>query len=217
MVDYRAVMFDLDGTLLDTVQDLACATNTALRRFGCPPHPEESYCRFLGDGVRNLFRRALPPGRDSEEEIARIVPVMKALYAERWRLHTGPYPGIPELLDAIAGRGLRLAICSNKPDASAREMVEYLLPHWKWDAVVGQRDGVPIKPDPAGPMSIANQLGLAPRHFLYAGDTNTDMLTAHNCGFYAVGCLWGWRDRRELEEAGADTIIARPSELLELL
>jgi phosphoglycolate phosphatase len=216
-VSYLAVTFDLDGTLLDTVDDLASAANTVLDDFGYPTHPTEAYCRFLGDGVYVLFERALPEGEATGETIERVVPAMKDLYAERWRDNTQLYPGIADLLDELTDRGLALTICSNKPDAFARRMVDALLGHWQWQAVLGQREGVPIKPDPAGPMEIVTELGIKPSQVLYVGDTNTDMLTARNCGFYGVGCEWGWRDRRELEEAGADAVIASPDQLLELL
>jgi phosphoglycolate phosphatase len=210
-------MFDLDGTLLDTVDDLASAANTVLDDFGYPTHPTEAYCRFLGDGVYVLFERALPEGEATGETIERIVPAMKKVYAERWQENTRLYPGIAGLLDELADRGLALTICSNKPDAFARRMVDALLGDWQWQAVLGQREGVPIKPDPAGPMEIVTDLGIKPSQVLYVGDTNTDMLTAQNCGFYGVGCEWGWRDRLELEEAGADAVIAAPAELLHLL
>jgi phosphoglycolate phosphatase len=216
-VSYLAVMFDLDGTLLDTVDDLADAANAVLEDFGYPTHPTDAYCEFLGDGVYVLFERALPEGEATDGTIDRIVPAMKEIYSRRWQQNTTTYPGVPALLDELTDRGLHLTICSNKPDAFARRMVDALMGEWQWGSVLGQRDGVPIKPDPAGPMEIVTDLGIEPGQVLYVGDTNTDMLTARNCGFYGVGCEWGWRDRRELEQAGADAVIAAPAELLQLL
>jgi len=214
---YEAVLFDLDGTLLDTLEDLADSTNAALAALGYPPHPLDAYRTLVGDGIHNLARRALPEGRRDEETVLRCVDAIRAEYARRWDARTRPYPGVPELLDALSGRGVRMAILSNKPDGATRRVVERLLPGWDFALVLGAREGVPLKPDPAAALEVAARLGLRPEEMLYLGDTNTDMQTARAAGMRAVGALWGFRDAEELRQAGAQELICRPEELLRFL
>lgn len=212
---FRAIIFDLDGTLLDSLADLADSMNCVLEAAGLPTHNVEAYKRFVGDGMENLVRRALP--HDRQDEADRALAAMRAEYGRRWRDKTRPYPGIPELLDALQERSLRLAILSNKPDDFTRLIVARLLPHWRIDAVMGLRPGWPRKPDPAGALAIARDLGLPPAAFLYVGDTDTDMRTAKAAGMFAVGVLWGFRTKEELCAHGAAALIEHPLELLELL
>jgi phosphoglycolate phosphatase len=214
---YRAVLFDLDGTLLDTLDDLADATNQALRELGLPEHPVEAYKYFIGDGVENLVRRAVPADRCEPALVLQCAARMRQEYAQRWDQKTRPYPGVPELLDTLAARGLPMAVLSNKPDEFTKLCVAKLLPRWSFAAVVGQRAAVPKKPDPAGARKIAEQLGLAPAEILYLGDTNTDMRTAVSAGMYPVGALWGFRTAEELLAHGAQALLEKPSDLLRLL
>lgn len=211
------MLFDLDGTLLDTLEDLADSTNAALAQLGLPPHPLDAYRYFVGDGVRNLILRTLPEGHRDEATVAKAVELMRSIYAEHWADKTRPYPGVPELLDAVAGRGVKMAVLSNKPDDSTRQCVEKLLPRWRFDAVVGQSKAVPPKPDLAGVRQIVADLGVPVEQFLYLGDTNTDMQTANAAGMFAVGALWGFRTAEELREAGARVLIEEPANLLKLL
>lgn len=212
---YQCVLFDLDGTLLDSLADLAHSMNAVLGRLGLPQHPVEAYRYFVGDGMETLARRVLPPERLDHALVRQTVIAMRQEYAGRWAEQTRPYPGIPELLDGLANRGIPMAILSNKPDDFTREVVATLLGAWQFRAVRGVRpDGVK-KPDPAGALAIADELGLSPADFLYLGDTNTDMLTANRAGMHAVGALWGFRTREELKKNGAKAMIARPQELLE--
>jgi len=214
---YRAVLFDLDGTLLDTLEDLADAMNAVLTAEGLPTHPTDAYRHFVGDGIVNLVRRALPADRRDETTLERLVAADREEYARRWDRKTRPYEGVPRLLDGLTGRGLGLAILSNKPDDSTRLCVEKLLPGWSFDAVQGVAEGVPLKPDPAGALGIARRLGVAPGSFLYVGDTATDMRTAVGAGMFPVGALWGFRDADELTAAGAQSLLVHPAELLDLL
>ncbi len=216
-MSHRAVLFDLDGTLLDTLEDLADSTNAALVRLGFPPHPLEPYKYFVGDGVVNLVTRALPEGNRDEGTVAKAVALMRRIYSEHWADKTRPYPGIPELLDALVQRGVKMAVLSNKPDDSTKLCVARLLPRWRFDAVVGQSEAVPPKPDLAGVRAIVTQLAVPAEQFLYLGDTNTDMATANAAGMFAVGALWGFRPADELREAGARLLIEKPAELLKLL
>lgn len=216
-MSYRAVLFDLDGTLLDTLEDLADSTNAALAQLGCPPHPLDAYRHFVGDGVVNLLTRTLPEARRDPATVARAVELMRAIYAEHWADKTRPYPGIPELLDALAARGVKMAVLSNKPDDTTKLCVARFLPRWSFQAVVGQSPAVPPKPDLAGVRSIVATLAIRPEHFLYLGDTNTDMETANAAGMFPVGALWGFRPAEELRAAGARRLIERPAGLLDLL
>jgi len=216
-VRHAAVLFDLDGTLLDTLEDLADATNAALARLGFPPHPLEAYRYFVGDGLERMIRRALPEGRRDQATVGRAADLMRGIYAEHWADKTRPYPGVPELLDALAERGVRMAVLSNKPHDSTRLCVARLLPRWRFDAVLGQSEAIPPKPDPTGVREIVARLGVPAERFLYLGDTNTDMRTANAAGMFAVGALWGFRTADELREAGARVLIEKPAELLGLL
>ncbi len=167
--------------------------------------------------METLARRVLPVDQRGEEMVARCVAAMRAEYARRWADQTRPYPGIPELLDRLAGLGLRLAILSNKPDEFTRQMVSHFLPGWPWSEVRGQLVGVPKKPDPAGALAIAKSLSLPAEQFLYLGDTNTDMGTATASGMYPLGALWGFRTGEELLKAGARELLGYPLDLLRLL
>ena len=214
---YQAVLFDLDGTLLDTVQDLADSVNTVLRRFGFPEHGTESYKYFVGDGVEQLARRALPENRRDEATLTKCINAIREEYSRRWANNTRPYEGIPKLLDTLTARNARMAILSNKPDDSTKATVSKLLPDWHFDLIVGASPSVPMKPDPGAALEIARSLNIPPNAFLYLGDTGTDMRTACAAGMYPVGALWGFRKADELTESGAKTIIKDPGELLDLL
>ena len=215
---YKAVLFDLDGTLLDTLEDLGDSMNAVLAARGYPTHPIRSFTGFVGDGVENLVRRALPESAASDHAlVAQIVPLMRAEYSRRWKDKTRPYEGIPEMLDALAARGLRLTVLSNKPHPATVEVVGHFFPPGRFDAVLGARPGVPIKPDAGAARDVARQLEIPPREFLYLGDTNTDMQTAQAADMYAVGALWGFRTADELLESGARVLVAHPRDLVALV
>ncbi|MFZ5631698.1 MAG: HAD family hydrolase [Bacillota bacterium] len=214
---YKAVIFDLDGTLLDTIQDIAESMNSVLRYYNFPIHPVEAYKSFVGDGVEALARRVLPEGRQDPETVYGCVSAMRKEYGMRWLNNTRPYEGVPELLDALVARGSKLSVLSNKPDDFTKIMVAGLLPRWPFEPVLGARPSVPQKPDPAGALEIARQLSIPPEEFLYLGDTGTDMKTAKAAGMYPVGVLWGFRTAEELETNGAKIIIEKPVDLLEIL
>jgi phosphoglycolate phosphatase len=211
----RAVLFDLDGTLADTLADLANATNWALRQLGCPTHPLESYRRMVGDGARQLCARALPS--DRQELLDEAVRLMRSRYAEHWHDETRLYPGIAEVVAALARRGHKLAVLSNKPDDFTRQIVAHFFPANPFHIVRGQRPGVPLKPDPTAALEIARHLDVPARDWLYLGDTNTDMRTAVAAGMTPVGVLWGYRDREELAQNGARALVEQPEQVLTLL
>jgi phosphoglycolate phosphatase len=214
---YKAVIFDLDGTLLDTIEDLGDSMNSVLEKHGYPVHDLKAYKYFVGNGMRNLVLRALPEDRRDSASVDQGLIEMRGEYSRRWAEKTRPYPGIPALLDALTEKGMKLAVLSNKLDKFSKDIVKKLLPDWSFYPVYGEREGVPIKPDPAGALEIAEILGLNPEEFLYLGDTGIDMKTAAAAGMYAIGVLWGFRDAEELEKNGANTIIADPLEVLKLL
>ena len=212
---YRAILFDLDGTLANTLADLANATNAALAVLGCPPHPLDSYRFKVGDGARQLCARALPVDRqDSLDEAVRL---MREQYNEHCFEQTTLYPGIPELVSMLAERRYTLAILSNKPDDFTKRMIAHYFNPSPFDVVRGQLPDRPLKPDPTAALEIAQELGVAPAQWLYLGDTDTDMRTATTAGMTAVGVLWGFRDREELVVSGAKHLVAKPEEVLQLL
>ena len=214
----QAVLFDLDGTLLDTLADIAAAANAALVAEGMPAHPDAAYRRFIGDGVAMLLRRALPEGVEHDDaRVDRCVRLFHETYAASWDVSTRPYDGIPALLDALAVRGLPLAILSNKPDEFTQLCAAAQLGRGSWAAVVGQREGVPRKPDPTSALAIAAGLGLDPAAIVYVGDSGVDMRTAAAAGMRPVGVSWGFRSVEELREAGATAIIDHPGQLLDHL
>jgi phosphoglycolate phosphatase len=214
---YPAVLFDLDGTLLNTLDDLADASNRALARHGLPTHSTESFRYFVGDGVRNLVLRTLPEDRRDDQTLAKVLQDYRADYARNWNVKTRPYPGIPELLDALQAMRVKMAVLSNKPDADTRRCVSTLLPNWRFDHVLGAREGVPLKPDPAAALEVTRVLEVPPPSFLFLGDTRMDVETALAAGMYPVGALWGFREREELVEAGAKALAAHPMDVARLV
>jgi phosphoglycolate phosphatase len=212
-----ALLFDLDGTLLNTLEDLADSANLVLEAMGCPTHPVDPYRFFVGDGVEMLGRRALPRGRRSDRDLARFVELMRKIYAERQTCKTRPYDGVEEMLRGLSERGCILTVLSNKPNGSVKSLVTALLGMYDFAVVRGAVPGFPKKPDPAGALAVAAEIGLAPEQFLYLGDTATDMKTATAAGMYPVGAAWGFRGEKELRESGAAVIVQDPREVVELV
>lgn len=209
---FAAVIFDLDGTLLDSLDDLADSVNVVLAARGMPGHPAASFRRFVGDGIVNLVRRAAPAGL-GDGEVRGIVQDFAAEYGRRWDAKSRPYPGVPAMLDALAGAGVRLALLSNKPDGFTQSIVRRFYAAWPLDPARGAREGAPLKPDPAAARDLAREMGLAPEAVLFAGDSDVDVRTGKNAGMFAAGVLWGFRDAAELAAAGADKLFATPAEL----
>ncbi|MCO6399987.1 MAG: HAD family hydrolase [Verrucomicrobia bacterium] len=214
---FDAALFDLDGTLLDTLRDLGESMNRALATFGHPPHAIEDYRYLVGDGILVLATRALPEGHRSPEAIEALLLEYRRDYQERWNVHTQPYEGIPEMLRALQAAGLKLGVLSNKPHEMTRQCVNGYLSDTRFACVFGQRDEVPRKPDPAGALEAAGAMGVKPARVLYLGDTSTDMKTARAAGMFAVGVTWGFRPESELRETGAHAIVHHPSEIAALI
>ncbi|MBI4775771.1 MAG: HAD family hydrolase [Deltaproteobacteria bacterium] len=213
-MNFKAVIFDLDGTLLDTIEDLADSMNAVLNGMGAGRHDVEAYKYMVGDGVENLCRRALPENLRDEQTVGRSVEAMRTEYGKRWMAKTKPYDGIPDLLDSLSHSGLKMAVLSNKVDEFTRKCVVQLLSRWRFDAILGARPDAPKKPDPSGAFELAERLSVSPGEVLYVGDTGTDMRTAVSAGMYAVGALWGFRTAEELLREGARMILRTPFDLL---
>ena len=214
---YKAVLFDLDGTLLDTLKDIADSVNAALSQFGFPVHKVEAYKYFIGDGREVMVSRALPERCREEATVSKVATCVNKEYAKRWPNNARPYAGIPRLLDALSNRDIRTVILSNKPDDFTKLMASKLLSRWQFEVVAGSRPLLPRKPDPSAAMQIALQLNIQPSEFLYLGDSGVDMMTAVAAGMYPVGALWGFRDADELLAQGARELIKHPPDLLSLL
>ena len=207
----------MDGTLLDTLTDLGDAMNRVLEQHGFATHPLDAYRQFVGSGASELVARALPEDARHEDMRTRCLKGFLSEYEAGWRLKTRLYQGVPELLDSLAARGIPMAVLTNKPQAFAELCMREFLSRWDFALVVGQKSGVPVKPDPAGPRQIVGHLGVRPDEILYLGDTDVDMFTAVNAGMHPVGVLWGFRPKQELLASGAATILAHPTELLRFL
>jgi phosphoglycolate phosphatase len=212
---YEAVMFDLDGTLADTLADIAAVGNHALGRLGLAAIPVEKYRFLAGQGIRRLISDALGP--EHQDLVPEAVELARAYQLEHGLDHARLYPGIAQLLDELTRRKLKTAVLSNKPHPATQVAVAKLLGNWRFDAVAGQREGVPLKPDPRQALEIAERLAVPAPRWLYLGDTAADMRTAVAARFHPVGVLWGFREEAELRANGARTIIAHPLELLKLL
>ncbi len=211
----RAIIFDLDGTLLNTLGDLTDCINEALARYGLPAHPEAAVRRFIGDGLRTLVTRAIPEARRTESLIDSCFQAMHELYNRHWARRSRPYDGIEAMLAGLVQRGLRLAVLSNKPDDFTPRVVRHFFPDVPFEAVLGAGHDVPRKPDPGGALEIARRFNLTPADFLYIGDSGTDMKTAVAARMFPIGVLWGFRDEPELRETGARLLLKHPSELLQ--
>ena len=216
-MDTKLMIFDLDGTLLDTIGDLAACCDHVLAARGLPRHTYEEYCGFVGNGVMRLVERALPEELRTPETVAAVRADFVAYYTENIDRFTRPYEGIPELLRELVQRGIRLAVASNKFQIGTEKLVWIYFPSIRFDAVFGQRPGVPLKPDPQVVREILADTGAASGAVLYAGDSGIDMDTARAAGVRSVGVTWGFRDRAELYEHGADHVVDRPGEILDLL
>ena len=211
----KAVIFDFDGTLANTLKDLMIAANRALKMYGFPEHDEEDYKIYVGNGWEDLIRKATNFSAD-QETFDNIFREFKDYYNLHYCDETVAYEGVPELVAACKERGLAVAIVTNKKQDITRIMVDELYGD-VFDVVCGATDKYPSKPDPASTLSVMEKLGVKPEECIFIGDSCVDMQTAVNSGALAVGETWGFRDEQELLENGAAHIIHRPSELLDLL
>jgi phosphoglycolate phosphatase len=213
----QTVIFDLDGTLVDSLAGITRAMNQVLAAEGFPPHTPDAYRRMVGDGVSWLVTRALPQDQRHPGQIERYVSAYKQAYETLWRETTLPFPGIPDLLRELTARRIPCAVLSNKSHGVTTRMVSTLFPTFPFADVLGQRPGHPLKPDPAPAIALSLAMGGSPVETWFVGDSAVDMETARRAGMKAAGVSWGMRTPKELKESGAMTVLTSPGELLNLL
>ncbi len=214
---HQAVIFDLDGTLLNTLEDLADSMNHVLQDRGLPTHPVDAYRRFIGNSARALASRALPAEKQQEETVTEYFEAFRRTYRHNWNVKTRPYQGIQELLNTLRDKHIKLAVLTNKPQDFAELCIHAFFPDGTFDVIQGQRDNVPIKPDPTGSLDVARHLNVLPQACLFIGDSDVDMQTAVRAAMFPVGVLWGYRSEQELRDNGALAVIQQPLELLEYI
>jgi phosphoglycolate phosphatase len=213
----KLVIFDLDGTLLDTIDDLAHSANYALELHHYPTHPVEAYRFFVGNGMNKLIERALPETDRLPETIQQVKSDFMKYYTAHSTEFTHPYPGITELLEQLAQRGISIAVASNKVHPATEQLIKRFFPHIKFDVVLGQREDFPTKPDPAIVDEILTRTGITREETLYVGDSGVDMTTAQNAEVKAVAVLWGFRPKAELEAKGATRFAETAEEVMRFL
>jgi phosphoglycolate phosphatase len=214
---FKCVIFDLDGTLVDTLADIANSMNRALEDHGFPRLPQEDYKKITGWGIRELALRALPPERGDKKTAEIIAAGAARFYAEKPLVYSKPYPGIRELITELKRKKIKTAVLSNKPDSVAQLVVKGLFLPGSFDIIRGELSGLPRKPDPASTWDILLDLDLTPRDTIFVGDSEIDMETARAADCHALGVSWGFRGREALEKAGAQRIIDTPEELLKII
>lgn len=213
----KLAIFDLDGTLLDTIDDLATSTNHALEEYGFPAHPLDAYRYFVGNGVRKLIGRALPEGAADDDTVENIREAFVRHYTDHNTDLTKPYAGIPEVLETLRKAGIELAVASNKYQQATEKLTRYYFGDDAFRVILGQREGITPKPDPTIVHDILAATGYDQSETIYIGDSCVDMQTAKNGGLPSVGVTWGFRPRQELEENGADFLAETPDELLQII
>ena len=215
LTEGRAAVFDLDGTLADTLESIAHCTNQALESIGYEPLETDCYRYYAGDGAKMLLTRALIASGDTKlSRLEEIEPIFSEIFEKGCMYHVKPYDGIVETVQGLRDMGYRVAVLSNKRHERTKDVVTALFGEGVFDEVQGQTEGIRRKPSPDGALAIAERLGVKPENCLYFGDTNTDMQTACAAGMYGVGVLWGFRDRRELIDSGAQVLVDKPQEIL---
>lgn len=215
-MNYEAAIFDLDGTLVNSLDDLANNANDTLHAYGFPVHEVEAYRYFVGNGSRKLIERILPEKHATDMAfVEQFMSEYKDCYARNLLQKTKPYDGIMEMLEELRRRGIPMAVCTNKHQSAAEMIVKTLFPHGIFQEIIGDQEGLPRKPDPQKVLRIMRDFGVTGEQTAYFGDTDVDMDTARNAGAFAVGVLWGFRAREELVAHGADILLTHPMELFE--
>lgn len=208
----RAVIFDLDGTLVDSLAGIASSLNRVLEKNALPTHPQQTVRTFIGNGILKLVERAAPEKFDLEQ-VRELTTEVARDYAASWQHGTTPYPGVNEVLQSLHQSGISIAVLSNKPDIFCREMTNYLFPDISFSGVVGQREGIAVKPDPAGALDLAHSLKLPVSELAFVGDSTIDIATGKNAGMRSVACSWGYHDLPALKAASPDYMIDHINEL----
>lgn len=216
-MNIKSVIFDLDGTLVDSVQDIADAMNKMLANNEFPQHDVAAYKLFVGNGIRKLVERALPKTKQNDETINRCFNEMMEIYRTNFVEKSTLYPGIAEMLDGLTMRNIKMAILSNKADEFVSKVVEVLLPNWEFESVLGLTSEADKKPNPKFPLQMAQQMGIHPSEMVFMGDSSVDMQTATNAHMIPVGVLWGFRTKEEILAHGAQYVLEKPEDFLQLL
>ncbi len=211
------VIFDLDGTLLDTISDLAAAANAALKALGFSVRTQEECQQFVGNGVNKLLERALPEGHKTAQDVEKIRPAFFEYYDNHLTDFTRPYAGLPQLLESLQKRGIKLAVASNKYQSATERLVKHFFPNITFAAVLGQREGIPVKPDPTIVDEIVELTGTPREKVLYVGDSDVDMQTAKNAGVRVCAVTWGFRTRELLASYQPDFITDDPREIADMV
>ena len=215
----HAFVFDLDGTTLNTLNDIGSACNHALQKYGYPTHPLSAYTQMVGNGFIMLVIRALPKGeyeRLSEPAFTAILEEAKTRYAEHMCEETKPYPGISEALRTLARKGHILCVLSNKPEPLTQRLIQHYFPEIPFARVYGGRKDIPLKPDPTRVLSMLEEVNCTPATSLFIGDSSVDMETAIAAGMIPIGCAWGFRGASELDQYGAKKLLKDPREIADL-
>lgn len=213
----KLAIFDLDGTLLNSIEDLGRAANYALASKGLPIHNMASYPFLVGNGVKNLLLRALPETYHSEGSLEEILKIFKEYYNKHNCDYTTPYEGIPELIQGLTGIGIKIAIASNKYQQATEKIVQHFFPEVDFVAINGQQEGIPVKPDPSIVFDIISKAQVTKDETIFIGDSGVDMETARRACIDSIGVTWGFRSEKELTEHFADTIVHKPSEILDII
>ncbi|WP_291318259.1 HAD family hydrolase [Desulfonatronospira sp.] len=209
----KGIIFDLDGTLLNTLQDLADTVNSVLGSRGWPQHPVDAYRLFVGDGLTMLIRRAVPEAVQDQVLLNECIQAAREEYSRRWANKTAPYPGVLHTLDALDRKGVPMAVLSNKPHEATVHTVGHFFPDGYFQVVQGALPNGAVKPDPEPALEVAARMGLKPHQVYFLGDSNVDMFTANSAGMIALGAAWGFRGTEELLKAGAHYILENPKEI----
>jgi phosphoglycolate phosphatase len=209
----KAAIFDLDGTLVNTLEDIADTMNTVLSQNGMATHPTEKYKYLVGEGIFELTKKVLPPEQWNEDNAREFVQKFRALYDQTWHDKSLPYPGIMQLLKNLQQKGILLGVLSNKPDSFVQKIIAFFFPEIHFVGVSGEQPNIPAKPDPRLALKIAESMNLEVKQIAFLGDSGIDIQTGLNAGMYPIGVSWGFRPAEELITTGASTVVDTPAEI----
>jgi len=215
--NFKGFIFDLDGTLLDTIEDIKNSMNLVLEKRGFPVHNTEFYKKAVGEGTEKLVIDSLPEDKRDEKTVKECLYELKENYSKMWANKTKPYEGIPEILNTLINKGIIVSILSNKDDKFTKAMVKYFFPNYNFAFVFGSRDGIPKKPSPEVPLYIAEKTEIPPDQYAFVGDSSFDIQTGKNANMFSIGVSWGFKPIETLVESGADLIVETPDQILALL
>jgi phosphoglycolate phosphatase len=215
-MSFKAIIFDLDGTLLNTLGDISNSVNSILSHEGFPNHTDEEIRSFIGHGTKSLIYNSLPLDKRDNNSVQNYLDAFLIDYNQNYYKRTFPYNGIIEMLDELTKKGIVMAVLSNKHDKLTKKCIDKLLPEWNFEVILGSNDFFPLKPDPAGALYITEKLNIHSEEFLFLGDSDVDIQTGLAAGMFSVGALWGFQPT-ELQKSGAQVLIKHPMEIIKYL